>query len=243
MGGEEDMVGEKKIEPPCLSLSLSLSLHSCRFFYLSFSTTLSLPHSCPSFAFFLSSTLSLSFSLPHSCRYFYLSLSPTLSLPPLLSVFCSSSLFHPVSLFLSPPLLSVFLSFSLSHHVSLSLHSCLCVYLSLSFSLSLSLSLSPTPVSLQSFYLSRIPVNATIFLSPPLLPVFLSFALSHPVFLSLPHFYLSLSPFLSVFLCVALSFYLSLPPTLYLCISLFNPCLFFAFSRPTSFLQKSSGKG
>ena len=172
------MVGEKKIEPPCLSRL--------------------------------------------SCRCVYLSLS------------------HHVSLFLSPPLLSVFLSFSLSHHIffslsphsclyyyfSLSPKSCLCFYLSLfptislspllSVYLSVSLSLS---LSLSHFCLSCTHVSATIFLSSPPLPVFLSFP---------P--YLSLSPILSVL--VSFSLFLSLPP-----FSLCNhSCLRFYLSISVSIL-------
>ena len=167
------MVGEKKIEPPCLSRL------SCRCVYLSLSPTpvcvsifLSIP---PCLFLFIPSLLSvlLSFSLsPKSCLCFYISISP---------------------------LLSVYLSVSLSFSLSLLslLHSCQCYYLSLSptpacvsiflsptqySSLSPTLSPSlPLSLSLSLFHsclcydlsLSPTPVCACIFLSLSL-PPFLS---------------------------------------------------------------------
>ena len=118
------MVGEKKIEPPCLSRL------SCRCVYLSLSYHVYLFLSPPLLSVFLSFSLShhVSFSLsPHSCLCYYLSLSQ---------------------------ILSVYLSFSLSHHISLSLHSCLCIYLSLFLSLSLSISPTSVSPALMSELLS-----------------------------------------------------------------------------------------
>ena len=183
------MVGEKKIEPPCLSRL------SCRCVYLSLSPTpvcvsifLSIP---PCLFLFIPSLLSvlLSFSLCHHI---------SLSTPVCVSIYLSLSLsLSPTSV--SPALMSVLLSFSLphsclcfylspSHPVFLSLpHSCLCLYLSLSVTThvcasvsilislslcgSLFLSVSPShPVSLY-ISLSLTPVSFSIF--------FLSVALSH----------------------------------------------------------------
>ena len=106
------MVGEKKIEPPCLSRL------SCRCVYLSLSHHVSL----------------FSLSPPHSCLCFYLFLYPTISfsLYPLTPVCTTIFLSLP-----NPVCVSIFLSFP----PYLSLHSCLCIYLSLSLSLSLYLSL------------------------------------------------------------------------------------------------------
>ena len=208
------MVGEKKIEPPCLSRL------SCRCVYLSLSHHVSLFLSPSLLSVFLSFSLShhVFFSLsPHSCLYyyfslspksclcFYLSLFPTISLSPLLSVYLSVSLSLSLShfclscthvsatIFLSPSLLPVFLSFSLSHHISL----------------------SPTPIC------------ATIFLSPPsCLCLYLSLSLppflcNHSCLRFCLHSYLSFSVWLSLSIC------LTFPSCISVYRSFFNPYLFF----------------